>query len=737
MRTVNTETDIEDETTAVREKCPGLKLVFPLGKNGHTSYPFGLHDTGLPWSYRSAGDDFFLREVTCAEGALNADQTECERCNSLSLNKRYKAIVHRIEHGVHENSTLIHQPVSGLIEIVHRYSERARGVRLMKLNDTVTIGRKMATIDAYKELTMAIASDNMSQVSHVLQAGLNNGAGVYGLIGLLRHGVGAAHGAAAMSLGLLFLRLGGSRVAEIAHRALGLPSVSTLRRHTTICPLIPSPGMPTVAEIEANIEATRDATLPSTGPIRIMHGGVLLDEVATERRGRYDDRNNKAIGICRQHSHKLPTELNSEADLEVLCAGLKAGDAHLAGEATVAALGAFSSDPREYLVQPLNPTLLMNGTTPTYLFESAELLVITATLYEHLLPRTEFVENIPTVGASVYYPYRFGGQACFVCQGYEDEIDLDQSIVSCCPKCGPSVPLDLTKAPRQLEHFGAHQLHDPTVNQNHEPCGLCGRAAPMCSFYLSKGRASNAAPTIDWTRSTCRRKIIFQYAHAAKSNIGSSPCSNVPVICPICGPTSQAVWKYNLETHLRNFHKLTDPAPHLVAFEISMAEKSALEGIWKNRVPPPKQKRNHGKSKPLPISLAHSTIAILRGEDDTAASINVNTTMVDAEATVLGSTRESSPVENLLRDSDDEDFPDYLLSPGPKPKHRSRRPNLMDSDDKSQHEFEEPMESMPIGVVAPITVPTTDPGLQPNSDPDLLELMQILVEPSQISHDSP
>ncbi|KAF8177491.1 hypothetical protein K438DRAFT_1606151, partial [Mycena galopus ATCC 62051] len=258
-----------------------------------------------------------------------------------------------VEHGVHENSPLIHQPVSGLIEIVRRYSERARGVRLMKLNDTVTIGRKMATIDAYKELTMAVASDDMAQVSHVLQAGLNNGAGVHGLIGLLRRGVGAAHGAAAISIGLLFLRLGGSRVAEIAHRTLRLPSVSMLRRHTTIRPLIPSPGMPTVAEIEANIDAAREAMPSTASPFRMIHGSMMLDEMATERRARYDDRNNKIIGICRQHVHKLPNDLNSEADMSVLCDGLKAGDAHLAGEATVAALGAFTSDPREYSARPV------------------------------------------------------------------------------------------------------------------------------------------------------------------------------------------------------------------------------------------------------------------------------------------------------------------------------------------------------------------------------------------------
>jgi hypothetical protein len=215
-------------------------------------------------------------------------------------------------------------------------------MRLMKLNDTCTIGRKMAAIDDYKELTMAIASGKMARVGNLLESGLANHAGVRGLVGLCLRAnvrkVRAAHDAASMAVGLLLLRLGGSRVAEIGHRALGLPSVSTLRRHTTICSLLPSPGKPTVEEIEANIDSCLDTTAEFSAsksqgmPVPIVHQVLMLDEIATEKRARYDDRNNKVVGVCRQHGHKLPLELRSEDDLAVLCDGLKKGDAHLAGE---------------------------------------------------------------------------------------------------------------------------------------------------------------------------------------------------------------------------------------------------------------------------------------------------------------------------------------------------------------------------------------------------------------------
>ncbi|KAJ7279922.1 hypothetical protein C8J57DRAFT_1057936, partial [Mycena rebaudengoi] len=262
--------------------------------------------------------------------------------------------------GVHENTPLAFHPIAQLVETVRKRGEQAVGLRLMRLNDAQRLCRIMATLDNYKELTMAIASGRISRVSNVLASGLDNHAGVRGLLRLCYRAVlGQFHASntdVEKALGLLFLRLGGQRLAEIAHRALGLPSVTTLRRSTVIRPLVPSSGMPTVAEIETNIDACFDAgadfSLGSTAP-RIVHQILMLDEIAVERRARYDDRNTKVQGVCRQHSHKVPLEVRTTRDLEVLRRGLKDGDAHLAGEATVAGLGILDRDPRKYSIRPI------------------------------------------------------------------------------------------------------------------------------------------------------------------------------------------------------------------------------------------------------------------------------------------------------------------------------------------------------------------------------------------------
>jgi hypothetical protein len=217
-----------------------------------------------------------------------------------------------------------------------RRTEQLREKKLLKLNDTRTVMRKMTTIDNQKELTMAIASGKIPRVSNVLAAGYRNGAGTKGVIELCRR---AALGEykplndeREKQLAVAMWHVGGGRLAEIAHRAMGLPSLTTLRRNTTIRPLLPSPGRPRVEEIEYNIDCCLDATPDDDSSPQIVHQVLMLDEIATEKRARYDDRTNKVVGICRQHGWKLPLELQTEDDLNVLCKEVKDGNGHLAGE---------------------------------------------------------------------------------------------------------------------------------------------------------------------------------------------------------------------------------------------------------------------------------------------------------------------------------------------------------------------------------------------------------------------
>ncbi len=126
------------------------------------------------------------------------------------------------------------------------------------------------------------------------------------------------------------LQLGGSRVAEFAHHALALPSVTVACRNTVLQPLQVSPSWPTIAEIEANIKSCLEPL--SHMPVKVQHQVLMLVEIAIEKRPRWDDRTNMILGVCREYSKAIPLEFNTEKELDLLCDGLDNGSIHLASE---------------------------------------------------------------------------------------------------------------------------------------------------------------------------------------------------------------------------------------------------------------------------------------------------------------------------------------------------------------------------------------------------------------------
>ena len=181
-----------------------------------------------------------------------------------------------------------------------------------------------------------------------MKAGLKNHAGIRGLI--------AEYERAAMKLYcprgyceqdmmrcIVMLRLGGARVAEFAHRSMSLPSPRTARRNTVIRPLLVSPSTPTVDEVEANVIACLDpleaehedeGRHPNNTQV-IVHQVLMLDEIAIEKRARWDDKTNMFMGSCREHNIKVPLEFDSEKELDIFCDALDKGDMHLASEVHV------------------------------------------------------------------------------------------------------------------------------------------------------------------------------------------------------------------------------------------------------------------------------------------------------------------------------------------------------------------------------------------------------------------
>ncbi|KAK0450572.1 uncharacterized protein EV420DRAFT_1705203, partial [Desarmillaria tabescens] len=250
------------------------------------------------------------------------------------------------------------------------------------------------------------------------------------------------------------------------------------------------------------------------------------------------------------------------------------------------------------LVHPINPDISTSTRgKPFYVFESAILRALGMSTLDEL---PEDGQLLPEMVASPGFPYLHAGQACFVCEqdGKEREV-IDAAM---CTYCQPSVPLDKS-APRVLEHIGAHVLFDSNVDNDLEPCGLCLRPSPICTWYLRRSKGTGYQ--VDWKKSTCTNRIRFNYNVAAASS-NTSPCSNIPIQCQHCPDKSPAVWSYNMVVHIKNKHPHVQPSSYKGAHETDEFEKGLMKNIWTNRHKRKEERKTQGGRR-LVISEVHSS----------------------------------------------------------------------------------------------------------------------------------
>ncbi|KAJ7697289.1 hypothetical protein B0H16DRAFT_1840317, partial [Mycena metata] len=364
--TIPTATAVDDEiefishtpAPIVSRQCDGF--IFPLKQNQTISdaYPIQMHDNGgLPW-------DFGTRH-SCT-GTRRPGHKNCGPCANLGNHNMLKGIINRSTDGVHENTNLVYQPMAALIGITRNKSVVIQSLRLGLLNNSRKLLTLSKSLSDHKRLVVAIGSGDVKRVDRVIAVCIKQKRGIRGMFDTyLRAAKGlwkTANTEEEDMFGLAMLKLAGVRVTEIAHRALGLPGVTTLRNRMITPPLTASPGAPKVEEIQKNIEVCFGGIVDALATKKVVHQIIMFDEIATEKRIRWDPRTNHFLGVCRQHAHRVGLEFNGERDLDALFDALakKTGIdgkqdslVHNAGEVTVAAVGIMSEDTRLYSARPI------------------------------------------------------------------------------------------------------------------------------------------------------------------------------------------------------------------------------------------------------------------------------------------------------------------------------------------------------------------------------------------------
>ncbi|KAJ7064061.1 hypothetical protein C8F01DRAFT_1022169, partial [Mycena amicta] len=352
-----------NSTRSQPSRCAGFVFSAPPGKHAATEYPFALHATqNLPWSYSSNTDGTLtLRSVKCG-GTCITGRTNCSACASLPRETPLAGILERTEQGVKAHSSLPYHPIAGLNEIIKRQDRTIADFRLGRFNLSRRIATQSAALDDHKRFVRAIASGKFENVARLVRVCLGRNMGIRGVL--------SSYDRAARGLykpksyteedhlrTVLFWRMGGNRLADLAHRALGLPSTSTVRRHISAPHIIISVGLPRVEEIEKNILASFDGILDLLTQ-RPRHAVIMFDELAVDGRIRWDDKTNNFVGTCRPHSKHVNMRFDTEDDMTELFRALDEPKdspraVHYAKEATVGAIGILDIDTRMYAARPI------------------------------------------------------------------------------------------------------------------------------------------------------------------------------------------------------------------------------------------------------------------------------------------------------------------------------------------------------------------------------------------------
>ncbi|KAF6753578.1 hypothetical protein DFP72DRAFT_1010378 [Ephemerocybe angulata] len=339
--------------------CLGYHLGFPPGKSPHASYPFMLHQTqNLPWDYSVEGDRMTLRSRLCTKKRA-PDMERCVNCHELQDNNTLRGIQERIEKGVNENSPYAYHGIAGLIDLLKLKKNNIEFHRLRGLNHARKLLSQAVSITDHKRLLTAVASGCVQRVERIVHLGLKQKQGIAAIINKIKLAADGVYKVKSYTdrerfLSTLLWRLGGARVGGILHRALGLPGISTLRESSTVPSLTPSPGRPRVEEVMMNVEASLDGVEEMVkADSNIRHMVLMFDEIATEKRIRWDQTSNMILGACREHAEKVSLEFVNEGVVEELLKMVDVGEVHLAAEATVAAMGILCENHRVYPARPV------------------------------------------------------------------------------------------------------------------------------------------------------------------------------------------------------------------------------------------------------------------------------------------------------------------------------------------------------------------------------------------------
>lgn len=235
-----------------------------------------------------------------------------------------QGIQDRIIDGVKEHSPHMMHGAGGLAEVIRCKDALIDSFHLRHLNDAHHLTTIEGALDTSKQILMVAANAprDIKRFSIALRNRFTRKIGLHVMLEMTVKMVKKTYspknfGEEDDAQGELLLLLRGRCVADIVHRVFGTPALSTIRQRHSMPRLLLSHSKPTIAEIEQNIDACFESLVGVLPPSGVLNTVLMYDEVANEKRSRYDDETNWIVGGSREDGVAASMEFRSMQGLEM------------------------------------------------------------------------------------------------------------------------------------------------------------------------------------------------------------------------------------------------------------------------------------------------------------------------------------------------------------------------------------------------------------------------------------
>ncbi len=175
-------------------------------------------------------------------------------------------IRHRSIDGADDSTPWAYLSYADLISLLNRKNERINKLQLNALNTARKLGVRNMHLDAWKWFSLAVSTHDIPRIHKLVAAEVKNGGSIFSMLEKFDKAARRVYrprGYERMGFERTYLiwKLGGVCAADIAFRAMGVPSIDATRKSINIVPLYASPSDPTLAEMEHNLNASSSNSL--------------------------------------------------------------------------------------------------------------------------------------------------------------------------------------------------------------------------------------------------------------------------------------------------------------------------------------------------------------------------------------------------------------------------------------------------------------------------------------------